>query len=55
MKGFQKVKLLWGFVLSIKVKELRINKVIEKMCVGGEGVGDESLRDFFSNVCLWLF
>lgn len=25
------------------------------MCVGGEGVGEGSPRDCFSNVCLWLF
>lgn len=55
MKGFQKAKPLWGLVLSTKAKELRTNKATEKMCVGGEGVGDESPRDFFSNVCLWLF
>lgn len=27
----------------------------KKMCVGGEGVGEGSPRDFFSNVCLLLF
>lgn len=30
-------------------------KQAENMCVGGEGVGEESPRDFFSNICLWLF
>lgn len=36
-------------------KELRTNKAAENMCVGGEGVGEASPRDFFGNVCLWLF
>lgn len=36
-------------------EERRANKAAEKMCVGGEGVGEESPGDFFSNICLWLF
>lgn len=36
-------------------KQLRANKATEKMRVGGEGVGEECPRDFFSNICLWLF
>lgn len=65
MNGFQEAKLLQ--VLRQRQKEAEAKRgenkgkksgeqtKRQKTRVGGEGVGEESPRDFFGNICLWLF
>lgn len=54
MKGFQKSQATAGPCVEHKGKKREQTKQ-QKIYVWGEGVGEESPRDFFSNVCLWLF
>lgn len=49
-RDFRKPDHLRSLCWAQRQKELGTNKAAEKMCVGGEGVGEGSSGDFFSNV-----